>query len=130
MPDGTRGFDAFKRVKGRKRHVLVDTLGLPLANRVEAANVSDRRAGGLLTSGLEAIFPAIITVIADAGHESKKLARALAEHQSWRLEIVKRGQRAFEITGLTWIVERSLLGSGAIAGSARIMNTASRHPKR
>lgn len=54
---GTRGFDAFKRVKGRKRHILVDTLGLPIANRVEAADVSDRRAGALLTSGLKALFP-------------------------------------------------------------------------
>lgn len=75
---GTRGFDAFKRVKGRKRHILVDTLGLP-----------------------------ITTVIADAGHESKKLASALAEQQGWQLHIVKRRQRAFKITGLTWIVERS-----------------------
>ena len=105
---GTRGFDAYKRVKGRKRHILVDTLGLPIANRVEAADVSDRRAGALLTSGLMAIFPAITTVIADAGHESKNLARALAEQQGWRLQIVKRRQRAFKITGLTWIVERQL----------------------
>jgi putative transposase len=80
---GTRGFDAFKRVKGRKRHILVDTLGLPIANRVEAADVSDRRAGALLTSGLQAIFPAITTVIADAGHEIRKLAHALAEQQGW-----------------------------------------------
>lgn len=109
---GTRGFDAFKRVKGRKRHILVDTLGLPIANRVEAAGVSDRRAGALLTSGLKAIFPAITTVIADAGHESKKLARALAEQQGWRLHIVERRQRAFKITGLTWIVERSFAWLG------------------
>lgn len=88
---GTRGFDAFKRVKGRKRHILVDTLGLPIANRVEA-DVSDRRSGALLTSGRKLIFPAIPTVIADAGHESKKLARAFAEQQGWRLHIVKRRQ--------------------------------------
>ncbi len=109
---GTRGFDAFKRVKGRKRHILVDTLGLPIANRVEAADVSDRRAAALLTAGLKAIFPAITTVIADAGHESKKLSRALAEQQGWRLQIVKRRQRAFKITGLTWIVERSFAWLG------------------
>ncbi len=42
---GIRGFDAHKRVKGRKRHILVDTLGLPIATRVEPANISDRRAG-------------------------------------------------------------------------------------
>ncbi|WP_307278709.1 hypothetical protein [Phyllobacterium ifriqiyense] len=48
----------------------------------------------------------ITTVIADAGHESKKLASALAEQQGWQLQIVKPSQRAFKITGLTWIVER------------------------
>jgi transposase len=124
---GTRGFDAFKRVKGRKRHILVDTLGLPIANRVEAADVSDRRAGALLTSGLQAIFPAITTVIADAGHESRKLAHALAEQQGWRLQIVKRRPREFKITGL-W--SAALLGSGVIGDSARIMSIASRHPRR
>jgi hypothetical protein len=41
---GARGFDAHKRVKGRKRHILVDTLGLLIANRVEPANTSDRSA--------------------------------------------------------------------------------------
>ena len=45
---GARGFDAHKRVKGRKRHILVDTLGLLVANRVEPADTSDRRAGALL----------------------------------------------------------------------------------
>jgi hypothetical protein len=45
--------------------------------------------------------------MADAGHQSRKLARALKRHEGWRLVITKRGQRAFKITGLTWIVERS-----------------------
>jgi hypothetical protein len=48
---GTRGLDAYKRIKGHKRHNLVDTLGLPLANRVEPADRSDRRvcAGSVAT---------------------------------------------------------------------------------
>jgi putative transposase len=70
---GARGFDAHKRVKGRKRHILVDTLGLLVANRVEPADTSDRRAGALLLGGLSALFPRIRTVIADAGHQSRKL---------------------------------------------------------
>jgi transposase len=45
--------------------------------------------------------------MADAGHESRKLARQLLRQDGWKLVIVKRGQRAFKITGLTWIVERS-----------------------
>ena len=73
---GIRGFDAHKRVKGRKRHILVDTFGLLIACRVEPADISDRRAAALLLGGLGALFPNIRTVIADAGHQSRKLARA------------------------------------------------------
>ena len=80
---GIRSFDAHKRVKGRKRHILVDTFGLPIACRVEPADISDRKAAARLLGGLGALFPNIRTVI------------------------VKRRQRAFKITGLTWIVERS-----------------------
>jgi putative transposase len=53
---GVRGFDGHKRVKGRKRYILVDTLGFPIANRVEPANMSDRRAGALLLGGLAPCF--------------------------------------------------------------------------
>jgi putative transposase len=104
---GTRGFDGYKRVKGRKRHILVDTLGLMIANRVEPANLSDRRAGARLLAGLAPLFPRIHTVIADAGYESSRLARELRGETGWKLQIVKRGQRTFKITGLTWIVERT-----------------------
>jgi transposase len=107
-----RGFDAHKRVKGRKRHILVDTLGLPIACRVEPANISDRRAASLLVSGLGPLFPYIRTVIADTGHESRKLARQIMRDDGWTLQIVKRRQRAFKITGLTWIVERSFAWLG------------------
>jgi hypothetical protein len=51
---GVRGFDGHKQVKGRKRHILVDILGLPIASRVEPANMSDRRAGHRLLAGLSA----------------------------------------------------------------------------
>jgi transposase len=47
------------------------------------------------------------TVIADAGHQSIKLVRYLLRQEGWRLQIVRRRQLAFKITGLTWIVERS-----------------------
>jgi putative transposase len=60
---GARGFAAHKRVKGRKRHILVDTFGLLVANRVKPADTSDRRAGALLLGGLNALYPRIRTVI-------------------------------------------------------------------
>ena len=87
---GTRGFDAYKRVKGRKRHILVDTLGLLLANRVEPADTSDRLASALLLGGLRALFPRIRTVIADVGHQSRKLARSLEHEQGTRMAATDR----------------------------------------
>ena len=92
---GVRGFDGHKRVKGRKRHILVDTLGMLIASRVEPANMSDRVAGARLLSGLSPLFPRIRTVIADAGYQSRKLARQLLRDEGWELRIVKRNQRAF-----------------------------------
>jgi putative transposase len=109
---GVCGFDAHKRIKGRKRHILVDTLGLPIASRVEPANISDRRAASLLLGGLSPLFPGIRTVVADAGHESRKLAREIGRDAGWRLQIVKRRQRAFKVIGLTWIVERTFAWLG------------------
>jgi transposase len=52
------------------------------------------------------IFPRIKTVIADAGHQSRKLTR-LIKAEGYELRIVKRRKRAFEVVGLTWIVERT-----------------------
>ena len=104
--------DGHKLVRGRKRHILVDMLGLPIASRVEPANMPDQKAGARLLGGLRAFFPAIRTVMADAGHESRKLARHLLQHKGWKLVITRRDQRAFEIKGLTWIVERSLAWIG------------------
>ena len=100
-----------RRVKGRKRHILVDTFGLLIACRVEPADISDRKAAARLLGGLRPLFPNIRTVIADAGHQSRKLADHLSR-QGWKLQIVKRRQRAFRITGLTWIVERSFAWLG------------------
>ena len=108
---GTRGFDGHKRIKGRKTHILVD-MGLPIACRVEPANMSDRRGAERLLGGLGQMFPDIRTIMADAGHERRKLARQLMPHDGWNLVIVKRGQRAFKITGLTWIVERTFARLG------------------
>jgi putative transposase len=104
---GLRGFDGHKRVNGRKRHLLVDTLAMVGARRVEAANVSDRSAGARLLTGLSSGFPRIRTVMADAGYQSGKLTRELKRHHGWQLKITQRRQRAFKVVGLTWIVERT-----------------------
>ena len=91
--------------------VLV-TFGLLIASCLEPANMSDRRAGERLVYGLAPLWPKIQTIIADAGHESRRLARLVFEYAGWSLQIVKRRQRAFRIAGLTWIVERTFAWLG------------------
>jgi len=109
---GLRGLDGHKRVNGRKRHLVVDTLGLGVARSVGAANVSDQCAGARLLTGLGSGFPRIRTVMADAGYQSGKLTRELKRRHGWQLKITQRRQRAFKVTGLTWIVERTFAWLG------------------
>ena len=92
--------------------ILTSTFGLLIACRVEPADISDRKAAARLLGGLRPLFPNIRTVIADAGHQSRKLAHHLLRQDGWKLQIVKRRQRAFKIAGLTWIVERSFAWLG------------------
>ena len=121
---GLRGFDGHKRVKGRKRYLLVDTLGLPIAKRVEPANLSDKKGGARLISGLGLLWSTIRTVIADGGHKSKKLAAEIKRRGGWKLTIVKRSECGFKITGLTLIVELTLPGWAALVVSPKTMSTA------
>ena len=94
-------------MKGRKRQILVDTQGFLVACRVEPAGMSDRKAARDPTAGLSPFWPKIHTVIADAGYESKTLAKELRNTSDWRLVIVKQKEQAFRIAGLNWIVERT-----------------------
>src|SRR4051794_30156878 len=86
---GVLGFDGHKRVKGRKRYILVDTLGIPIACREEPANLSDQRGAERLLGGLGPMFPDIHIVMADAGRQSRKLARQLLQQDGGKLVIVK-----------------------------------------
>src|SRR5580693_4722503 len=98
---GIRGFDAHKRVKGRKRHILVDTFGLMITCRVEPAYISDRKAAALLLGGLRPLFPNIRTVIADAGHQSAELAHHLLRQDGWKPTGADRA-------GLDFVIEAGL----------------------
>jgi putative transposase len=110
---GVRGFDGHKRVKGRKRHVLVDTLGLLLAVRVGPAGEADQDAGAGLLAGLHLRWPTVRTVFADGGHDGRALAGELRRREAVELRIVRRRQRAFRVAGPTWVVERTLAWLGA-----------------
>src|SRR5271166_1380100 len=92
--DGTWRHSRLRRAQACQRpqasHSGGHLFGLLIACRVEPADTSDRRAAALLLGGLGAFFPNIRTVIADAGHQSRKLARHLLQQDGWKLQIVKR----------------------------------------
>jgi transposase len=105
-----QGFDAGKKVTGRKRHILVDTLGLLLNVVVHSAAVQDRDGARLvLDRRTRRLFPFIERIFADAGYQGPKTAAAIAKTGTWKLEIVKRNElHRFVVLPKRWIVERTL----------------------
>jgi putative transposase len=112
---GPRGYDAGKKVTGRKRHILVDTLGLLLLVCVHAANVQDRDGARLLLRPLRRQFGWLRCIWADSGYAGKLVAwvRALRPARGTRLEIVKRPcVSRFVVLHHRWIVERTFAWLG------------------
>jgi putative transposase len=106
---GSNGYDAHKNVKGRKRHLLVDTLGLPLPVCVTPANVQDRIGARLLLAGLNPLVPCLKKIWADGAYTGEELARWCEQTGEWELEVVERDREAegFRILPKRWIVERT-----------------------
>src|SRR6476619_6647608 len=73
------GYDAGKKIKGKKRHILVDTLGLLLHAIVHPADIQDRDGGVLVMATLFGMFPFLKTLFADSGYQGPKFAKALAK---------------------------------------------------
>ena len=103
------GFDAAQKVKGRKRHAVVDTLGLMLGCAVLPGNVQDRDGCLGVLKEVRRLFPFLERVVADGAYQGKETARAVRRAAGARLEIVKRCDAAQGFTGLAkrWIVERT-----------------------
>lgn len=106
---GEAGYDAGKQVKGRKRHLGVDTLGLLLAIVVTAASVSDPAGARLVAEQLRGRFPRLRRLWADGGYAGAALAAWMLDIGGWVLEIVRgrTDQRGFEVIPKRWIVERT-----------------------
>jgi putative transposase len=104
------GYDAHKNVKGRKRHLLVDTLGLVLSVYVTSADVQDRVGAQCLLAGLKPFVPRLKKIWADGAYSGEKLAGWCKEQGGWELEIVERyaDTKGFIVLPHRWIVERTL----------------------
>lgn len=111
---GIRGFDAGKKVKGRKRHIVVDTLGLMVGLVVHAADVQDRDGAPAVLKSILTRWPWLRHVFADGGYAGPKLEGALRKIATFTLEIVKRSDAAkgFVVLPRRWVVERTLAWLG------------------
>jgi len=109
VPKASRGWDAAKKVNGRKRHIVVDTLGLLLMVWVTAANISDSAAGRQLLWRLRGRFPRVRRVWVDGGYQQGLVAWALAVLQTV-VSVVSRpaGRRGFVVLPRRWVAERTL----------------------
>lgn len=103
------GYDGHKRIKGRKRHLLVDTLGLPLSISVTPASTHDTVGAWRLLAGLKPLVPRLAKIWADGAYTSEKLARWCGQYGGWELEIVGRDPdvQGFAVQPRRWVVERS-----------------------
>ena len=100
-------------MKGRKRHIVVDTLGLLLRCVVHPANVQDRDGAPLVLKGLAERFPRLRKVWADGGYAGQLVEQAKAWGK-WVLEIVKKPEslQGFQVLPHRWIVERTFAWLG------------------
>ena len=101
---GIRGYDGGKKIKGRKRHALVDTDGRALKLQAHAADIQDRDGAGPLLRASRPSWPFVQLAYADAGYQGPRVAAA----SPIRVEIVRKpqGQVGFAVHARRWVVER------------------------
>lgn len=111
-----RGYDGGKKIKGRKRHLLVDTLGLLTAVLITAAGTDDGVAAPQLLSQITPeAFPRLVVIFGDNKYHNHALEAWLkAERPGWRIEVKTRpeGTRGFTPLEKRWVVERTNAWNG------------------
>jgi putative transposase len=110
---GERGYDAGKKVKGRKRHILVDTMGLLLTVVVHVAGIQDRDGAKKVLQKAKQSFTCLKLIWADGGYAGKLIAW-VKESCQWILEIIKRNDdvKGFHVLPRRWVVERTFAWLG------------------
>lgn len=109
---GDVGYDGGKKTKGRKRHIIVDTLGLLMMVAVTAANADDGTHARHVLDELEmGEYPRLKVVFADNKYNNKELQEWLAESEApYRVEVVSKreGERGFRPLKVRWVVEQAI----------------------
>jgi transposase len=103
------GYDAAKKVKGRKIHALVDTEGLPMRVVVHSAAIQDRDGAALVLDKIRCRFPWLELIWADSAYNAAQVDAAVAKQPDLRIQIVKRSDdmKGFVVLPRRWVVERT-----------------------
>ena len=111
---GARGYDAGKKVKGRKRHIVTDTAGHLVGLIVHIASIQDRDGAVAVLASIRRLYPWLRHVFADGGYAGDKLRDALSALGRWTVQIIKRTDTAqgFEVLPRRWVVERTFAWLG------------------
>jgi len=122
---GPRGYDAGKKINGRKRHIAVDTMGLLLAVVVHVAAIQDRDGAKLVMMKIGRRFPRLKLIWADGAYAGRLIDWVKA-FGNWLLVIVKRSsdQKGFTVLPRRWVVERTFAWLGR---SRRLSKDYERH---
>jgi transposase len=107
---GPRGFDAAKKIKGRKRHVAVDTLGLPIECQISTADMQDRDALAPVLREVHRKSPFVTMSFVDSGYNGEEAQRAAFEASRISVTVVKRSDKqikGFIVLPKRWVVERT-----------------------
>ena len=103
-----KGCDAGKKVSGIKRHIAVDTQGLPHAIAVTTADVTDRKGALLALGRCAADLQSVQSILADGGYVGQPFAQAVEELLGAKVQIAKRSElHTFAVMPQRWVVERS-----------------------
>ena len=106
---GPSGYDAGKKIKGRKRHIVTDTSGHLVGLQVHPADIQDRDGAVALFRSIRTLYPWLRHIFADGAYAGDKLKDALSKLGTWTFEIIKRSDTAkgFEVLPRRWVVERT-----------------------
>ncbi len=107
---GERGYDGAKKVTGRKRHILVDVMGLLLDVVVHKADIQERAGAKLLLlRALKRGFTRLALIWADGGYSGEPFANWVLQHCGWLVEVIKRSDdtKGFVVLPRRWVVERT-----------------------